>query len=157
GAMGEVYRARDRRLGRQVAIKVMAAADADRLRRFEHEARAASALQHPNVLMVYDVGQHQGAPFLVLELVEGQTLQARMARGALPRATAIRYALQIADGLAAAHEAGVVHRDLKPENLLVTREDSVKILDFGLAKLRPPGGIKPESLTVEGAIVGTVT
>jgi hypothetical protein len=141
GGMGEVYRARDTRLGREVAVKVLPAAfssDPDRLRRFEHEARAAGQLSHPNILVVHDVGTHEGAPYLVTELLEGETLRARLAGGALPPRKAIEYALQIARGLAAAHERGLVHRDLKPENLFVLRDGRVKILDFGLAKLTRP-------------------
>ena len=138
GGMGEVYRARDPRLGREVAIKVLPASfssDADRLRRFEQEARAAGVLNHPNITAVYDIGTHEGAPYVVQELLEGETLRAALAGGRLPPRKAIEYAAQIAHGLAAAHEKGIVHRDLKPENLFVTRDGRVKILDFGLAKL----------------------
>jgi eukaryotic-like serine/threonine-protein kinase len=141
GGMGEVYRARDTRLGREVAVKVLPAAyssDPDRLRRFEHEARAAGQLSHPNILVVHDVGTHDGPPYLVTELLEGETLRARLAASGLPTRKAIEYALQIARGLAAAHERGLVHRDLKPENLFVLRDGRVKILDFGLAKLTRP-------------------
>src|SRR5438552_15086679 len=118
GGMGEVYRAKDPRLGREVAIKVLPASfsqDADRLRRFEQEARAAGVLNHPNITAVYDIGTHEGAPDVVSELLEGETLRGRLAGGALPQRKAIDYALQIAHGLAAAHEKGIVHRDLKPE------------------------------------------
>ncbi len=138
GGMGEVYRARDERLKREVAIKVLPAsfsADSDRLRRFEHEAQAAGGLNHPNIAAVYDIGSHEGAPYIVMELVDGETLRARLAGGALPSRKAIDYAVQIAHGLAAAHEKGIVHRDLKPENLFLTKDGRVKILDFGLAKL----------------------
>jgi Tol biopolymer transport system component len=138
GGMGEVYKARDPRLGREVAIKVLPAsfsADADRLRRFEQEARAAGLLNHPNITAVYDIGTHEGAPYVVQELLEGETLRAALAGGRLSPRKAIDYATQIAHGLAAAHEKGIVHRDLKPENLFVTRDGRVKILDFGLAKL----------------------
>ena len=141
GGMGEVYRARDERLKRDVAIKVLPesfTADADRLRRFEQEAQAAGALNHPNITAVYDVGRHEGSPYLVCELLEGETLRAAMAAGKLPHRRAIDYALQIARGLAAAHEKGIVHRDLKPENLFVTNDGRMKILDFGLAKLLQP-------------------
>src|SRR5450432_1129461 len=122
GGMGEVYCARDARLGRDVAIKVLPASfsnDADRLRRFEQEARAAGALNHPNVLAVYDVGTHEGAPYLVTELLEGATLRSRVAGGAMPLRKATEYAAQVAHGLAAAHDKGIVHRDLKPENIFV--------------------------------------
>jgi hypothetical protein len=139
--MGEVYRARDTRLGREVAVKVLPpafASDPDRLRRFEQEARAAGRLEHPNILVIHDVGTHEGSPYLVTELLEGETLRARMAPGALPPRKAIDCALQIARGLAAAHERGLVHRDLKPENLFVLRDGRVKILDFGIAKLTRP-------------------
>jgi serine/threonine protein kinase len=138
GGMGEVYRAKDPRLGRDVAIKVLPAsfsADAERLRRFEQEARAAGVLNHPNITAVLDIGEHEGAPYVVQELLEGETLRAALAGAKLPPRKAIDYALQIAHGLAAAHEKGIVHRDLKPENLFVTNDGRVKILDFGLAKL----------------------
>jgi eukaryotic-like serine/threonine-protein kinase len=138
GGMGEVYRARDARLGRDVALKILPKAvstDEDRLRRFEVEARAASALNHPNVVAVHDVGRHDGAPYVVSELLEGETLRDRLQDGALHPKRAIEYAVQMAHGLAAAHDRGIVHRDLKPENVMVTRDGHVKILDFGLAKL----------------------
>jgi len=137
--MGEVYRAKDPRLGRDVAIKVLPASfssDPDRLRRFEQEARAAGILNHPNITAVYDIGTHEGAPYVVQELLEGETVRSVLAGGRLPLRKAIDYSLQIAHGLAAAHEKGIVHRDLKPENLFVTKDGRVKILDFGLAKLR---------------------
>ena len=139
--MGEVYKARDTRLGREVAIKVLPESfsqDADRLRRFEQEAQAASALNHPNILSIYDVGTHGEAPYVVSELLEGETLGERLAGGSLSARKAVDYAIQIAEGLAAAHEKGIVHRDLKPENLFVTNDGRVKILDFGLAKLTRP-------------------
>ncbi len=138
GGMGEVYRARDSRLGREVAIKVLPASfsnDPDRLRRFEQEAKAAGLLNHPNITAVYDIGTHEGALYVVSELLEGETLRAVLAGGRLPPRKAIDYALQMAHGLAAAHEKGIVHRDLKPENLFVTKDGRIKILDFGLAKL----------------------
>ncbi|MDQ5858235.1 MAG: protein kinase, partial [Acidobacteriota bacterium] len=141
GGMGEVYRAKDPRLGREVAIKVLPASfsnDADRLRRFEQEARAAGILNHPNITAVYDIGTVDDAPYVVTELLEGETLRSRLSGGALAPRRAIDYALQIAHGLAAAHEKGIVHRDLKPENLFVTKDGRVKILDFGLAKLTQP-------------------
>src|SRR5215472_4883081 len=136
--MGEVYLAGDTKLNRKVAIKVLPATysqDSDRLKRFEQEAQAASALNHPNILTVYDVGAHDGTAYVVSELLEGNTLRQRMSGGALATRRAIDYALQIAHGLAAAHEKGIVHRDLKPDNIFVTRDGRVKILDFGLAKL----------------------
>src|SRR5450759_2732880 len=166
GGMGEVYRARDSRLQRDVAIKVLPASfsqDADRLRRFEQEARAAGVLNHPNITAVYDIGTHDGAPYVVSELLEGETLRERLAGGALPPRKAIDYALQIAHGLAAAHEKGIVHRDLKPENLFVTKDGRVKILDFGLAKLthQEEGGqatnLPTEAAGTEpGVVLGTL-
>ena len=138
GGMGEVYRARDGRLGREVAIKILPAAfsqDLDHLRRFQQEARAAGTLNHPNIVAVHDVGDQNGSPYLVTELLEGDTLGQRIAGRSLPVRKALEYARQIAQGLAAAHEKGVVHRDLKPENLFVTRDGLVKILDLGLTKL----------------------
>ncbi|MEO8192128.1 MAG: protein kinase [Acidobacteriota bacterium] len=140
GGMGEVYRAKDPRLGRDVAIKVLPdsfSADPDRLRRFEQEARAAGVLNHPNLTAVYDVGEHEGSPYVVTELLDGETLGKRLAAGALPPRKATDVAIQIAHGLAAAHEKGIVHRDLKPENLFLVRDGRVKILDFGLASWRP--------------------
>src|SRR5437660_841339 len=139
GGMGEVYRARDTRLNRDVAVKVLPkdfVADAGRLRRFEQEARTLAALNHPNVLTVFDAGLHEGASYLVSELLEGKTLREEMNGGALPVRKATEYALQIAHGLAAAHGKGVIHRDLKPENIFVTKDGRAKILDFGLAKLK---------------------
>ncbi|MBM3838343.1 MAG: hypothetical protein FJ398_10325 [Verrucomicrobia bacterium] len=139
GGMGEVYRARDTRLGREVAIKFLTAdyaESADGLRRFEQEARTLAALNHPNILVVHDTGVHEGAPYFVSELLEGQTLREVLGGAQLPLRKAIEYALQIAQGLAAAHSKGVIHRDLKPENLFVTQDGRVKILDFGLAKLK---------------------
>jgi serine/threonine protein kinase/Tol biopolymer transport system component len=164
GAMGEVYRARDERLGREVAIKVLPpgfAKDEERLRRFDQEARAAGSLRHPNVLAIHDVGTHEGAPFVVSELLQGDTLRARLATGPLPLRRVPDYAAQVARGLAAAHARGIVHRDLKPENIFLTG-DGVKILDFGLAKLTRPGsdGRAPDSLlstmTEYGRVMGTV-
>src|SRR5882724_9891661 len=139
GGMGEVFRARDTRLNRDVAVKVLPkdfVADADRLRRFEQEAKTLAALNHPNVLTVFDAGVHEGAPYLVSELLEGKTLRDEMNGGALPVRKATEYALQIAHGLAAANGKGVIHRDLKPENIFVAKDGRVKILDFGLAKLK---------------------
>src|SRR5215216_7581399 len=142
GGMGEVFRARDTRLNRDLAVKVLPkdfVADADRLRRFEQEAKTLAALNHPNVLTIHDAGVHEGAPYLVSELLEGKTLREEMNGAALPMRKATEYAQQIAHGLAAAHGKGVVHRDLKPENIFVTKDGRVKILDFGLAKLRQVG------------------
>src|SRR4051794_31544811 len=138
GGMGEVYRARDEKLNRDVAIKVLPAAlseNADRLHRFEQEAQAAGALNHPNILVIYDVGTNENAPYVVSELLEGESLRDRLDHGALASRKAIDYATQIARGLAAAHARGIVHRDLKPDNLFITGDEHVKILDFGLAKL----------------------
>jgi TolB-like protein/Flp pilus assembly protein TadD len=164
GGMGEVYRARDTRLGREVAVKVLGAfaADADRLRRFEQEARAAASLSHPNILAVYDVGDHDGVPYVVSELLEGRTLRDELARGALPPTTAIAYGLQIASGLRAAHQKGIVHRDLKPDNLFLGSDGRVTILDFGLARLIEPHGDLTRSIvtvdhgaTQPGVVLGT--
>ena len=137
GGMGEVYRARDTRLNRSVAIKVLPqaiAADSDRMRRFEQEARSIAALNHPNILSIYDVGVEDGTSYLVTELLEGETLRERLNRGSLPVRKAVEIAMQIAYGLAAAHERGIIHRDLKPENIFLTKDGHVKLLDFGLAK-----------------------
>jgi eukaryotic-like serine/threonine-protein kinase len=156
GGMGEVYRARDTRLGREVAIKVLPAAlakDADRLRRFEQEARTIATLNHPNILGVHDIGTQDGAPFLVSELLEGKTLREKLETGPLPVRRAIEYALGIATGLAAAQEKGIVHRDLKPENVFITRDGRVKVLDFGLAKLVQP----EESHETEATLAGPAT
>ena len=161
GGMGEVYRARDSRLGRDVAIKVLPSflsSDSDRLRRFEQEARAAAALNHPNILAVFQMGKYEGTPYLVSELLEGETLREQIKRGRLSVRKTIEYGVQIARGLAAAHAKGIVHRDLKPENLFVTEDGRVKILDFGLAKLTQP---QPSSLmqtegTEPGVVMGTV-
>jgi Tol biopolymer transport system component len=165
GGMGEVYRARDTRLGRDVAIKVLPRAlanDADRLRRFEQEARTIAALNHPNIVGIHDIGAHDGAPFLVSEFLEGQTLREKLVSGPLPVRRAIDYALGIAEGLAAAHEKGIVHRDLKPENVFVTRDGRIKVLDFGLAKLVRPAGNHDAASTLTspatspGMVMGTV-
>ncbi len=163
GGMGEVYRAVDARLGRDVALKILPGSfsqDSDRLRRFEQEARAVAALNHPNILAVFDIGQQDGAPFLVSELLEGETLRAVLDRGPLPQRKAIEYGVQIAQGLAAAHEKGIVHRDLKPENIFVTKDGRIKILDFGLAKLaqaaeEPNGATLMTAGTAAGVVLGT--
>jgi eukaryotic-like serine/threonine-protein kinase len=164
GGMGDVYRAADARLGRDVAIKILPEAfstDPDLLRRFEQEARAAAALNHPSILAVFDVGTHEGAPYIVSELLEGQTLRDALSGGALPIRDAVDYAIQMATGLAAAHEKGIVHRDVKPENVFVTVDGRVKILDFGVAKLvhgvphsAPPAS--PCEATIPGALIGTI-
>src|SRR6188508_1260409 len=158
--MGEVYRGRDPRLGRDVAIKVLpanASSDPGRLQRFEQEARGAAALNHPNILAVYDVGVYDGVPYIVSELLDGQTLRDRLSSGPVPVRTALDYATQIAHGLAAAHERGIVHRDLKPDNVFVTRDGLVKILDFGLAKLTadPVEATATVEGTQAGVVVGT--
>jgi Tol biopolymer transport system component len=163
--MGEVYRAHDTRLGRDVAIKVLPEAlanDADRLRRFEQEARTIAALNHPNILGIHDIGAHDGASFLVSEFLEGQTLREKLVSGPLPVRRAIEYALRMAEGLAAAHEKGIVHRDLKPENVFVTGDGRIKILDFGLAKLVRPKENHETAVTLTspatlpGMVMGTV-
>jgi serine/threonine protein kinase len=163
GGMGEVYRTRDPALKREVAIKVLpsfVSRDPDRLHRFEQEAQAAAALNHPNILAVYQFGVFEGAPYLVSELLEGGTLRHVLRRGPLPIRKAIDYGVQIAHGLAAAHELGIVHRDLKPENLFVTKDGRIKILDFGLAKLmhtQHPDGNVPTMTheTDPGVVMGT--
>jgi Tol biopolymer transport system component len=167
GGMGEVYRAKDPRLGREVAVKVLPSSfstDTDRLRRFEQEARAAGLLNHPNITSVFDIGSRDGAPYVVTELLEGETLRIRLSVGPLAPRKALDYAIQIARGLAAAHEKGIVHRDLKPENLFVTKDGRVKILDFGLAKLKQaePGSEGETNLptgtagTEPGVVLGTM-
>ena len=164
GGMGEVYRAHDTRLDREVAIKVLPeslTADTDRLRRIEQEARAAAALNHPNILAVHQMATHEGVSYMVSELLDGETLRERLRRGPIPLRKAIDYAVQIAHGLAAAHDKGIVHRDLKPDNLFVTKDGRVKILDFGLAKLAKPrddSGVEATMTqgTEPGIVMGTV-
>jgi serine/threonine protein kinase len=167
GGMGEVYRARDTRLGRDVAIKVLPAGfarDADRLRRFETEARTIATLNHPNILSIHDIGTHDGAPFLVSECLEGHSLRQELSTGALPLRRSVDYGTQIAHGLAAAHDKGIIHRDLKPENVFVTQDGRVKILDFGLAKLARPEAASEDEATLAlaaqdtspGVVLGTV-
>ena len=162
--MGEVYRARDPRLNRIVAIKILPAsfsADPDRLQRFAQESRAAAALNHPNILSIFDIGDDGGVPYVVSELLEGETLRDRLRNGALSSRKAIDYAQQIARGLAAAHEKGIAHRDLKPENLFITNDGHVKILDFGLAKFTHPEAELPgdaptiQVATEAGTVLGT--
>src|SRR6266545_6868107 len=161
GAMGEVYQARDLRLGRDVALKVLPtifSINADRLQRFEQEARAASRLNHPNIVAIYDIGKHGEHSYIVSELLEGETLRSRLQRGAVPVRTAVEYAVQIARGLAAAHAKGIVHRDLKPDNLFVTREGPIKILDFGLAKVTAPdpeSSMNADVATIPGTVLGS--
>jgi serine/threonine protein kinase len=164
GGMGEVYRAVDTRLGRPVAVKVLSgphAHDADRLRRFEQEARVVAAVSHANVLAVHDVGSQDGVDYAVFELLEGQTLRRRLECGPVPVAKAVDYGVQICQGLAAVHARGIVHRDLKPDNVFLTRSGQVKSLDFGLAKPAPLGPPPPEGVshartaTEPGAFVGT--
>ena len=163
--MGEVYRARDARLNRDVAIKILPAAlsaDPERRERFEREARAVSSLNHPNICAVYDVGSQDGTDYMVMELLDGESLAARLAKGPLPLDLALRYGIEIADALSRAHRQGIVHRDLKPANVVLTKQGA-KLLDFGLAKVGAPGpasgvSIMPtveKSLTAEGTILGT--
>ncbi len=163
GGMGEVWRGRDSGRGIDVAIKVLSpdsVRDPDRMRRFAMEARAASALKHPNILTVYDVGESEAGPYLVTEYVEGDTVRNLLNDGPLPLARAADIALQAAEGVASAHAVGIVHRDVKPENLMVNRQGAVKILDFGLAKLLRPGEVSEDNAldvarTATGMIIGT--
>src|SRR5262245_52806383 len=166
GGMGEVWRARDSRLARSVALKVLpdaVASDPSRLHRFAKEARSASALNHPNIVTVYDIGSEGPVSYIAMELVEGKTLRELLFGGAMPMRRLLPIATQIADGLARAHEAGIVHRDLKPETVMVTKDGLVKILDFGLAKLTssaagegPGSQLQTESGTSPGMVLGTV-
>ncbi len=166
GGMGEVYRARDLRLGREVAVKILPphlAAHPEALRRFEHEARAVAALAHPNILSIYDFGAEEGVSYAVMELLEGETLRERLARGPLDWREARRIALAVSEGLAAAHEKGIIHRDLKPENLFLTNAGTVKILDFGVARMKYTGLPGAETLLVTaprptqpGVLIGTL-
>ena len=166
GGMGEVYRARDARLGREVALKVLPeefSADSDRLARFEQEARSASALNHPHIVTVYDVGRSDTGPWIAMELVDGKTLRELLSAGPLPAKRCLSIGAQAADALAKAHAAGMVHRDLKPENLMVSKDGFVKILDFGLAKLVTPVPSDSDSIaatainaTGPGTVLGTV-
>jgi eukaryotic-like serine/threonine-protein kinase len=166
GGMGEVYRARDKKLDRDVAIKVLSqslAADPDSLARFEREAKAVAALSHPNILSIFDFGTQEGVSYAVMELLEGETLRGKLEAGSISRKQAVEYALQIAKGLSAAHERGVVHRDLKPENLFIMKDGHLKILDFGLAKREAPVAPGEETSaqtasgqTQPGTVMGTV-
>src|SRR5262249_9976209 len=167
GGMGEVWRARDERLGREGAGKVLpdeGSSDAGRLKRFEKEARAAAALNHPNIVTIYDIGSAESVSWIAMERVEGKTLRELLFAGAMPTKRLLSIAAQIADGLATAHQAGIVHRDLKPENVMVTKEGRVKILDFGLAKLtgKETGSaegvsrLPTETGTSPGVVLGTV-
>ena len=162
GGMGEVYRARDTRLGRDVAVKVLPepfATNPDRLARFEREARAVAALSHPNILAIHDYGTDGAITYAVMELLEGETLRDRLARGPLPWREAVEAGAAVADGLAAAHAKGIVHRDLKPENLFLTADGRVKILDFGLARITPVPNMEAETVpaeTLAGTVMGTV-
>ena len=163
---GEVYRAKDHKLGRDVAIKVLReelASDPERLRRFEQEARSASALNHPNIITIHDIGKQEATHYIAMEYVEGKTLREMLSEGPLPTKKLLQLATQIAEGLAKAHSAGIIHRDLKPENLMVTSDGYVKILDFGLAKLLPEAvDFGSEEITISkeltraGVILGTV-
>jgi serine/threonine protein kinase len=163
GGVGDVYRSRDSRLGRPVALKVLKPGvplDANRLARFAREARTTAQLNHPNIVGIYDVGSHDGQPYVVSELLHGETLRARIENGPLPVRLAVDHAMEIAQGLVAAHEVGIVHRDLKPENIFVTDNERLKILDFGLAKCRKETLGLPQQdsskSTEPGAILGTV-
>jgi eukaryotic-like serine/threonine-protein kinase len=165
GGMGQVYKAKDLRLFREVAVKVLptdVSSDKDRLLRFEDEARAASLLSHPNIVVVYDIGDSDGSPYIVSELLQGETVRDRLSTGSFPARKAVDYGIQILRGLAAAHDKGIVHRDLKPENLFLTKDGLVKVLDFGIAKLgrreeEPAGSdVETRSHTTPGAMIGTV-
>jgi serine/threonine protein kinase len=162
--MAEVYRAKDTRLGRDVAIKVVSealGADEAFLERFEREGKLAASLAHPNVVALFDVGFHDGKPYFVTELLQGESLRERLAKGPIPLATALEWAAQMAQGLAAAHERGIAHRDLKPENVFVTRDGHVKLLDFGIAKLveaaqgAAPHGLMDATVSPSGSSTGT--
>ena len=169
GGMGEVYRARDSKLQRDVAIKVLpqvVANDPETLARFEREALAVASLSHPNILAIFDFGNDGGVAYAVMELLEGETLRGKLDAGPIPRKQAVDYALQIARGLSAAHQEGVVHRDLKPENLFVTKDGHLKILDFGLAKKvgidglrrvsQRRSGVERRELETSGRVIGRV-
>ncbi|HEY5609779.1 MAG TPA: serine/threonine-protein kinase, partial [Thermoanaerobaculia bacterium] len=164
GGMGEVYRARDTKLGRQVAIKILQtrlAGDREHLRRFEQEARSASSLNHPNIITIYEVGEIETTPYIAMEFIEGKRLRDLLAAGPLPLKKTLEISCAVADGLAAAHSRGIIHRDLKPENVMITNEGFVKIVDFGLAKLIetvPESNVvtaNPAEHTRPGAMMGT--
>src|SRR5271157_6243213 len=163
GGMGEVYRAKDTRLDREVAIKTLSlerCSHPEALSRFEQEARSASALNHPNIVTIYELGQENGTRYIAMEFVEGDTLRGLLASGPIPFRKSVAIAAQIADGLAKAHEIGIVHRDLKPENLMVSGDGTVKVLDFGLAKLRKLDQARSSdattTITEHGTVMGTV-
>ena len=166
GGMGEVYHARDGALRRDVAIKVLPAEwsrDPERLRRFELEAQAAAALNHPNIVSIFHVGQYDGSPYIVTELLQGETLRERLRKGPMRLREVLDHGMELARGLAAAHDAGIIHRDLKPENIFVTKDGRIKILDFGLAKLNPAKSASLDGVTasfrqesVSGQVLGTV-
>src|SRR5664279_869036 len=166
GGMGEVYRARDTALKRDVAIKVLPAEwsrDTERLRRFDLEAQAAATLNHPNIVSIFHVGQYDGSPYIATELLQGETLRDRLRKGPVRLREVLDYGVELARGLAAAHDAGIVHRDLKPENIWVTKDGRIKILDFGLAKLDPAKAASADGETVSvqqqtnpGHVLGTV-
>ena len=163
GGMGEVYRAHDTRLGRDVALKVLhadVAQNAERRSRFEREARAVAALNHPNIVALFDIGEEDGIVYFVSELVEGESLRNRIDRGPMPVRELLDVAVQVADGMSAAHAAGITHRDLKPENVMLTRDGRVKILDFGLARhASAPSAVQDRTVTINetqpGAVLGT--
>src|SRR5690349_13160469 len=158
GGMGEVYRARDTRLGRDVALKVLPAelaSSADRLARFEREARTVAGLAHPNIVVLHTIEEHAGTKFLILELVEGRDLTSVITSGGLPLGQVLDIAIPLADALVAAHERGIVHRDLKPANVMLSRENRVKVLDFGLAKDVDPSGEETMAISAVGQVLGT--
>src|SRR5215471_347635 len=149
GGMGQVYRARDTRLGREAAIKILPpelSNHSDRLLRFEQESRSASALNHPNIITIYDIGSFEATSYIAMEFVDGKTLREMLATGPIPARKAVHIATQLAEGLAKAHEIGIIHRDLKPENVMISKDGYAKILDFGLAKLFTPASDQVSAL-----------
>ncbi len=163
GGMGEVYLALDTRLGRRVALKFLSSeftSDPERVRRFQQEARTASALNHPNILTIYELGQHQGVEFIASELVEGETLRTRLQRGPMELSEILRVVSQLVSALRTAHAAGVIHRDIKPENVMLRPDGYVKVLDFGLAKLAEPSAPQADASTLlrtaPGMVMGTM-